>query len=190
MATSRIRQVCVDSLFFITREVQHVALPVVHRKRQLLVDALLAAGIKPTVSDGSFFIMGNTENLEVGALPSFSSCDDLDGVVVLMGEQVPQKYLDQSSEAVGGSGLPRDWAFARWLAYEAGIVCIPPSAFYRYVQNVNSCLDSTNRVIFCFPPMFPDKKTSTLPQILDDLRFVKLMNHCAKLRFGLRNLLK
>mmetsp|Transcript_46842 Transcript_46842/g.141899 ORF Transcript_46842/g.141899 Transcript_46842/m.141899 type:complete len:239 (-) Transcript_46842:15-731(-) len=77
------------------------------RKRDLLCDALRAAGIDPIVPDGGFFVMGDTSGI------SF-----------------PPHYLDDVTEAMPASPMPKDWAMSRWMTQEVGVTAIPPSAFY------------------------------------------------------------
>jgi aspartate/methionine/tyrosine aminotransferase len=69
--------------------------------RELLLEALRSAGLEPTVPKGGFFIVANTENV-----------------------QIPQKYLDDPA-------LPsRDWAFCDFLVKECGVTAIPMAPFF------------------------------------------------------------
>ncbi len=71
------------------------------KKRTMLVDCLLSAGLSPIVPQGSFFVMADTSNIAI-----------------------PDKWLEEYKHE------SRDWAFARWLTTEIGVACIPPSPFY------------------------------------------------------------
>jgi aspartate/methionine/tyrosine aminotransferase len=77
-------------------------------KRQLLADALTVGGITPVLPDSGIFIMGDTSEL-----------------------QTPEEYFSPRSEA-HPAGMTRDWATVRFLAQEAGVVAIPPSAFHSH----------------------------------------------------------
>eukprot|EP00455_Lapot_gusevi_P017404 TRINITY_DN1927_c0_g2_i2.p1 TRINITY_DN1927_c0_g2~~TRINITY_DN1927_c0_g2_i2.p1 ORF type:complete len:479 (-),score=173.79 TRINITY_DN1927_c0_g2_i2:84-1388(-) len=82
------------------------------KKRNFLCDALKAAGIEPVISEGSFFVMGDTSRV-----------------------QIPDQFYwsEQKNEAgeVTRVRLSRDYAFCIWLTKEIGVTAIPPSAFYR-----------------------------------------------------------
>ena len=75
-------------------------------KRQLLCDALRAGGICPVLPDGGIFVMGDISRLGT-----------------------PDTYFSPPSPANPG-GMTADWAACRFLAHEAGVVAIPPSAFH------------------------------------------------------------
>jgi aspartate/methionine/tyrosine aminotransferase len=77
------------------------------RKRQLLSDALTAAGMTPVLPPGGFFIMADTSKIDF-----------------------PLEYLDAVTDAMPVSPMPRDWAMSRWLTTQVGVTAIPPSAFY------------------------------------------------------------
>jgi aspartate/methionine/tyrosine aminotransferase len=77
------------------------------RKRGLLVDALKSAGMTPIIPPGGFFIMADTSHIEV-----------------------PSSYLEEVTEAMPATPMPRDWAMSRWMTKEVGVTAIPPSAFY------------------------------------------------------------
>lgn len=76
------------------------------RKRDILMRALLSAGLKPILPDGGFFIIADTSEV-----------------------RVPDSYMAQTSAACGPI-MRRDWALAKFLTLEIGVACIPPSAFY------------------------------------------------------------
>jgi kynurenine--oxoglutarate transaminase/cysteine-S-conjugate beta-lyase/glutamine--phenylpyruvate transaminase len=76
------------------------------RKRSMLASALTAAGLKPVVPEGGFFIMADTSAVAV-----------------------PDAYMEESSAACGPV-MRRDWAFCRFLVKEIGVAAIPPSAFF------------------------------------------------------------
>jgi aspartate/methionine/tyrosine aminotransferase len=77
------------------------------RKRGLLVEALTAGGMTAITPPGGFFIMADTSHIEL-----------------------PPSYLQEVSDAMPASPMPRDWAMSRWLTKEVGVTAIPPSAFY------------------------------------------------------------
>jgi len=77
------------------------------RKRGILEQALLGAGMTPLRPPGSFFIMADSSQIEV-----------------------PDSYLQQETAAMPTSPMPRDWACSRWLTETVGVTAIPPSAFY------------------------------------------------------------
>lgn len=77
------------------------------RKRQLLAAALEAAGMTPVIPPGGFFIMADTSAIDL-----------------------PDSYLEEVTEAMPVTPMPRDWAMSRWLTKEVGVTAIPPSAFY------------------------------------------------------------
>ena len=79
-------------------------------KRQILMEALSGAGMKPLLPPGSFFIMADT-----------SSIPD---------EWFYDEMASKPTRAMPASPMPRDWALARWLTQEVGVTAIPPSAFY------------------------------------------------------------
>ena len=76
-------------------------------KRGLLVEALKSAGMTPIIPPGGFFIMADTSHIDV-----------------------PSSYLNEVTEAMPVSPMPRDWAMSRWMTKEVGVTAIPPSAFY------------------------------------------------------------
>jgi kynurenine---oxoglutarate transaminase / cysteine-S-conjugate beta-lyase / glutamine---phenylpyruvate transaminase len=78
------------------------------RKRELLIDALRAANMKPIVPPGGFFIMADTSDIDFPY----------------------DKYKDTKTAAMPASPMPRDWAMSRWLTEYVGVTAIPPSAFY------------------------------------------------------------
>ena len=61
----------------------------------------------PIVPNGAFFIMADTSSIDF-----------------------PQHYLEEETDAMPASPMPRDWAMSRWLTQEVGVTAIPPSAFY------------------------------------------------------------
>ena len=75
------------------------------RKAALLEDALVAAGLPVVPSQGGYFLTCN-----------------------VTGVNVPQKYLDETSDAI--YPVTQDWAFARWLAMEHGVLSIPVAPFF------------------------------------------------------------
>jgi len=77
------------------------------RKRGLLVDALISAGMDPIVPNGGFFIMADTSDITF-----------------------PAEYMEEKTVAMPCDPMPRDWAMSRWLTKEVGVTAIPPSAFY------------------------------------------------------------
>lgn len=77
------------------------------RKRSLLVDALTDGGMAPILPPGGFFIMADTSSIEL-----------------------PSSCLEEVTEAMPATPMPRDWAMSRWLTKEVGVTAIPPSAFY------------------------------------------------------------
>lgn len=79
------------------------------RKRGLLVAALEAAGMKPILPPGGFFIMADTSTIEF---------------------PYESRYKHTVTEAMPVRPMPRDWALSRWLTEEVGVTAIPPSAFY------------------------------------------------------------
>lgn len=78
------------------------------RKRQILADALIAAGMTPVIPPGGFFIMADTTDIE---FPE-------------------DEYRAEVTGAMPVSPMPRDWAMSRWLTKVVGVTAIPPSAFY------------------------------------------------------------
>lgn len=76
------------------------------RKRAVLAAGLTAAGLKPVLPEGGFFIMADTSAVDV-----------------------PAAYLAETTPA-SGPVMRRDWAFCRFLTKEIGVAAIPPSAFY------------------------------------------------------------
>ena len=77
------------------------------RKRGLLGEALTAAGMKAIIPPGGFFIMADTSHIDI-----------------------PLSYLEEVTDAMPASPMPRDWAMSRWMTKEVGVTAIPPSAFY------------------------------------------------------------
>lgn len=80
------------------------------RKRQLLMDALSSAGMRPLLPPGGFFIMADTSDIN----------DDW----------FYESMAAHPTPAMPTPAMPRDWALARWLTQEVGVTAIPPSAFY------------------------------------------------------------
>lgn len=76
------------------------------RKRGILMAALAAAGLKPIVPEGGFFIIADTSDVDL-----------------------PARYMEEKSVACGPI-MRRDWALCRWMVKEIGVACIPPSAFF------------------------------------------------------------
>ena len=74
------------------------------------MDALAAAGMKPLLPPGAFFIMADTSEIP--------------------DEWFYEKIAAKPTRAMPASPMPRDWALARWLTQEVGVTAIPPSAFY------------------------------------------------------------
>jgi aspartate/methionine/tyrosine aminotransferase len=95
------------------------------RKRELLIQALRAAGMSPVVPSGAFFIMADTSHVEFPY----------------------DEIATQISHAMPVSPMPRDWALSRWLTQEVGVTAIPPSAFYS-ASNVHLA-ENTLRFAFC-----------------------------------------
>lgn len=89
------------------------------RKRDILSQALIDAGITPVNPQGSFFIMGDTSKINV-----------------------PEEYL-----VVDGKAQPRDYAFCRFLVKEIGVAAIPPSAFMSASTKAN--MGNYARFAFC-----------------------------------------
>ncbi|KAG7375037.1 pyridoxal phosphate-dependent transferase [Nitzschia inconspicua] len=107
-------------------------------KRQLLVDALLVAGMKPIVPNGGFFIMADTQHVDF-------PYDD-----------IANTQLSTAMPGYAtGKKMPRDWALSRWLTQTVGVTAIPPSAFYS-LDTVDLAAN-TLRFAFC-------KGESTLQQ--------------------------
>ncbi|KAL7562266.1 hypothetical protein ACA910_004071 [Epithemia clementina (nom. ined.)] len=77
------------------------------RKRGILQEALMAAGMTPVLPSGSFFIMADSSHLSI-----------------------PDAYLAQETAAMPTKPMPRDWACCRWMTETIGVTAIPPSAFY------------------------------------------------------------
>jgi aspartate/methionine/tyrosine aminotransferase len=75
------------------------------RKRQIVVDALRAAGLNPIIPQGAFYVTVDVSHIELA--PS-------DGLETLTGIQMDRK----------------DWKIARWLTAIVGVTPIPCSAFY------------------------------------------------------------
>ena len=94
------------------------------RKRTLLIDALQEAGMKPIIPNGGFFIMADSSTIKF-----------------------PNEFLEEITEAMPTSPMPRDWALSRWLTKEVGVTCIPPSAFYR-LETIHLAKDLL-RFAFC-----------------------------------------
>eukprot|EP00211_Chloroparvula_japonica_P006305 CAMPEP_0119124300 /NCGR_PEP_ID=MMETSP1310-20130426/3970_1 /TAXON_ID=464262 /ORGANISM="Genus nov. species nov., Strain RCC2339" /LENGTH=422 /DNA_ID=CAMNT_0007114233 /DNA_START=189 /DNA_END=1457 /DNA_ORIENTATION=+ len=76
------------------------------RKRDILVEGLKKAGLKPLVPQGSFFVLADISNLEIP-----------DGI----GSSVTATNLFPNR---------RDWNACRYLISEIGVAAIPPSSFY------------------------------------------------------------
>eukprot|EP00468_Gymnochlora_sp_CCMP2014_P000706 CAMPEP_0167740562 /NCGR_PEP_ID=MMETSP0110_2-20121227/352_1 /TAXON_ID=629695 /ORGANISM="Gymnochlora sp., Strain CCMP2014" /LENGTH=474 /DNA_ID=CAMNT_0007624481 /DNA_START=228 /DNA_END=1652 /DNA_ORIENTATION=- len=74
-------------------------------KRSKLMQGLSVSGLKPTDSQGGFFIMADASRL----LP-----------------MVPKSYLESAKE----SGRSSDFALCRWLAEEQKLITIPGSPFF------------------------------------------------------------
>mmetsp|Transcript_22543 Transcript_22543/g.34068 ORF Transcript_22543/g.34068 Transcript_22543/m.34068 type:complete len:470 (-) Transcript_22543:127-1536(-) len=75
-------------------------------KRQLLMDALKSAGMKPICPPGGFFIMADTSDIDFPYNPA------------------------EKTIAMPCDPMPRDWSLSRWMTREVGVTPIPPSAFY------------------------------------------------------------
>jgi len=73
---------------------------VMEAKRKLLYDGLAAAGLKPIMPEGGYFVMADTSTLESVLPPN------------------PAKQE------------PRDYEICKWLINNVGVGAIPPSAFY------------------------------------------------------------
>jgi aspartate/methionine/tyrosine aminotransferase len=70
------------------------------KKRNFLLNALRAAGLRPIVPNGSYFILADTSSIDSKA------------------------YMNPKDPA------QQDYQFCRWLTKEIGVAAIPPSAFY------------------------------------------------------------
>ena len=79
------------------------------KKRDHMVQSLIAASLVPIKPEGGFFVIADTS-----AHPD---------------SKIQSQYWDQPAPN-GESPVTRDWAFARWLTVEHGVTPIPPSAFY------------------------------------------------------------
>eukprot|EP01126_Amoeba_proteus_P062237 TRINITY_DN8431_c0_g1_i2.p1 TRINITY_DN8431_c0_g1~~TRINITY_DN8431_c0_g1_i2.p1 ORF type:complete len:204 (+),score=36.63 TRINITY_DN8431_c0_g1_i2:759-1370(+) len=93
------------------------------KKRDFLLDALVDAGFKPLIPQGSYFILVDISHLDMG-----------DDWGCSPEKSLTKLYLNR-----------KDWNFCRWLATEHGIVAIPCSAFYSDGNNV-----PTNMIRFAF----------------------------------------
>jgi aspartate/methionine/tyrosine aminotransferase len=89
-----------------------------------LIEALQEAGMKPIIPDGGFFIMADSSAVEF-----------------------PKEYLEEVTEAMPCTPMPRDWALCRYLSKEVGVTAIPPSAFYR-LETIHLAKDMI-RFAFC-----------------------------------------
>ena len=76
------------------------------RKRNDLVESLIAAEFRPILPEGGFFIVADTS-----------------------AHSFPETFALQPGPT-GVSPVSRDWALARWLTCDIGVTPIPPSAFY------------------------------------------------------------
>jgi kynurenine--oxoglutarate transaminase/cysteine-S-conjugate beta-lyase/glutamine--phenylpyruvate transaminase len=75
------------------------------RKKSILMNGLVQAGLSPVAPDGGFFIIADTSAI-----------------------QVPDSYMQITTKAA--PIMRRDWAFCRYLTTEHKVAAIPPSAFY------------------------------------------------------------
>ena len=89
------------------------------RKRDLLTEALLSAGMTPIIPPGGFFIMADTSNIDPTTATITTSKDK--GLAY---------DPTEVTAAMPTNPMPRDWALSRWLTRNVGVTAIPPSAFY------------------------------------------------------------
>ena len=85
------------------------------RKRDLLTEALISAGMTPIIPPGGFFIMADTSHIDPTARTSQ--------------EELAYDPTEVTA-AMPTDPMPRDWALSRWLTRTVGVTAIPPSAFY------------------------------------------------------------
>lgn len=97
------------------------------RKRDILVQALLAAGMTPIVPPGGFFVMADTASIEF---------------------PYEEQYQNTTTDAMPYSPMPRDWALARWLTETVGVTAIPPCNFYS-PRNRHVLAPNLLRFAFC-----------------------------------------
>jgi kynurenine---oxoglutarate transaminase / cysteine-S-conjugate beta-lyase / glutamine---phenylpyruvate transaminase len=93
------------------------------RKRQLLINALQTAGMKPIIPHGGFFIMADTSNINFPYNEQYK---------YQITDAMP-KLVESTSTSTNTNTIyymPRDWALSRWLTEIVGVTAIPPSAFY------------------------------------------------------------
>jgi len=66
------------------------------------------------------------------------------------GIEFPESYLSYESTAAPTTNpLPRDWALARYLCEEHGIIAIPPSAFFEPEAPPPPGYENLLRFAFC-----------------------------------------
>eukprot|EP00051_Salpingoeca_urceolata_P017341 m.235614 g.235614 ORF g.235614 m.235614 type:complete len:508 (-) comp18927_c0_seq11:1529-3052(-) len=97
------------------------------RKRSILVDGMRAAGFSPCVPQGGFFVMASLEAAR-------QSIPDVD-----LSRPPPEHSADVESGllAVDNTTLGlADYNFCRHLSYKHKVTAIPPTAFYRWVQDL------------------------------------------------------
>jgi len=70
----------------------------------------------------------------------FLTCD-------VSGVEVPQKYLDEVSLAMGP--VSKDWAFCKWLAIDYGVLSIPVAPFFSKESRSRGDAGAYVRFAFC-----------------------------------------
>lgn len=93
------------------------------KQRDKLVEIFGKLGIPVAVTQGSYFLMANTENLQIDAKP-------------IHWEEFSDPNIME----------PHDYTVCRWLTTEIGVTAIPPSSFY---DSENRDL-ARNLARFCF----------------------------------------
>jgi len=94
------------------------------RKAALLSSALDAANLPVVKSQGGYFL----------------TCD-------VSCVEVPQKYLDEVSLAMGP--VSKDWAFCKWLAIDYGVLSIPVAPFFSKESRSRGDAGAYVRFAFC-----------------------------------------
>lgn len=96
-------------------------------KRDMLVDGLRTAGLKPIVPGGAYFMLASAEAL------------------------LREAEFNADDEAPGVYGEPLlDYKLSRWLLRSRGVVTIPPSVFYSDAYRNEMCSGSAPIIRFCF----------------------------------------
>eukprot|EP01126_Amoeba_proteus_P062249 TRINITY_DN8431_c0_g3_i3.p1 TRINITY_DN8431_c0_g3~~TRINITY_DN8431_c0_g3_i3.p1 ORF type:complete len:204 (+),score=31.30 TRINITY_DN8431_c0_g3_i3:603-1214(+) len=93
------------------------------KKRDFLLNALVDAGFKPLIPQGSYFIVVDISHIKMG--DDWGSSPE---------KSITKLYLER-----------KDWNFCRWLATEHGLVAIPCSSFHSDGIDV-----PTNMIRFAF----------------------------------------